>query len=77
MDSNLHLKVNGKIIPDDEQAKLLGVAIDKNLNFNSHIKEICGNVNQKTSTLSRLRGYISKKKAKLLLNAVVISNISF
>ena len=45
--------------------KLLGVAIDNNLNFSSHIKEICGKANQKTNALSRLRGYTSEKKAKL------------
>ena len=55
--------------------RLLGVTIDNNLNFNSHIKENCGKVYQKTSALSRLRGYISEKKAKLLLNTVVTSNL--
>ena len=54
--------------------KLLGVTINNNLHFSSHIKEICGRVHQKTNTLSRLRGYISEKKAKLLLNTVVMSN---
>ena len=54
--------------------KLLGVTIDNDLHFNSHIKEIYGRVNQKTNALSRLRGYITEKKAKLLLNTVVISN---
>ena len=57
--------------------KLLGVAIDNNLNFNSHIKGICYKVDQKTSTLSRLRGYVSEKKAKLLLNTVVMSNFQY
>ena len=55
--------------------RLLDVTIDNNLNFNSHIKENCGKVYQKTSALSRLRGYISEKKAKLLLNTVVTSNL--
>ena len=57
--------------------RLLGVTIDNNLNFNSHIKENCGNVYQKTSALSRLRGHISEKKAKLLLNTVVTSNLQY
>ena len=57
--------------------RLLGVTIDNNLNFNSHIKENCGKVYQKTSALSRLQGYISEKKAKLLLNTVVTSNLQY
>ena len=68
---------NGKIVLEDEQVRLLGVTIDNNLNFNSHFKENCGKVYQKTSALSRLRGYISEKKAKLLLNTVVTSNLQY
>ena len=69
--------MNDKIIPEDEQVKLLGVTSDNNPNFNSQIKEICSKVNQKTSALSRLRGYISYKKARLLLNTVVMSNFQY
>ena len=63
VDTMLHLNVNGKIIPEAEKVKLLGITNDSNLNFDSHIKEICGKVNQKTSTLFGLRGYIGEKKA--------------
>ena len=52
---------------------LLGVTVDNNLHFSSHIREICSKVNQKTYAFSRLRGCISEKKAKLLLNTVVVS----
>ena len=69
--------MNGKIVLEDEQVRLLGVTIDNNLNFNSHIKENCGKVHRKTSALSRLRGYIREKKAKLLLNTVVTSNLQY
>ena len=77
VDTKLHLNANGKTVLEDEQARLLGVTIDNNLNFNSHIKENCGKVYQKTSALSRLRGCISEKKAKLLLNTVVSSNLQY
>ena len=77
VDTKFHLNVNGKIVLEDEQVRLMGVTIDNNLNFNSHIKENCGKVHQKTSALSRLRGYISDKEAKLLLNTVVTSNLQY
>ena len=37
-----YLNVNGKLIPEDEKVKLLGVTIDDDddLNFTSHIKDI-------------------------------------
>ena len=69
--------MNGKIVQEDERVKLLGFTIDNNLNFNLHIKEICGNVNQKTSALSTLRGYINEKKARLLLTTFVTSNLQY
>ena len=47
-------KCEWKIILEDDQVRLLGVTIDHNLNFNSHIKEYCGKVYQKTSALTRL-----------------------
>ena len=57
--------MNGKIIiPEDKQAKLLGVTINNNLNFNSHIQEICGKVYQKT--LSRLRGLHKRKESQII-----------
>ena len=69
--------MDGKIVLEDEQVRLLGVTIDNNLNFNSHSKENCGKVYQKTSALSRLRSYISERTAKLLLNTVVTSNVQY
>ena len=42
VDNTFHLNVKGKIVLEDEQVRLLGVTIDNNLNFNSHIKENCG-----------------------------------
>ena len=65
LDTKFDIYVDGKIIPDNEQVKLLEVTISK-------IKVICGKVNQKSSALARLRGYISKEK--LFLNMVVLSN---
>ena len=77
LDAKLHQNMNGKISPGDDQVNLLSVKIDSNLNFNSHTKEICGKVNQDTSALSRLRDYFSEKKARLLLNTIVMSNFQY
>ena len=69
--------MNGKIIPEDVQVKLLGATIDNNLKFHSHIEKMRYKVNQKTSSLSRLRGYMNEKKAKFLLNTVVMSYFQY
>ena len=54
VNTKIHLNVNEKIILEGEQVKLLGVNINNNLNFNSHIKEIGGKVNEKTNAFSTL-----------------------
>ena len=38
--TKLHLNVNGKIIPEEEQVELLAVTIDNNLNLNSHTRDL-------------------------------------
>ena len=42
------------IIKDVTNEKNLGIVIDNNLNFKSHIKKICEKVNQKRSALARV-----------------------
>ena len=54
VDTDVFQTVNGKIVSEKEQVTLLGVNIDRNLNFNSHLKEICGKINQKTSAFAKL-----------------------
>ena len=40
INTKLHLNVNGKIISEDEQVKLLSVTANNNLNFNSKIRDL-------------------------------------
>ena len=38
---NLWVKVGNEMIWESKEEKLLGITIDKNLNFNSHLTELC------------------------------------
>ena len=66
--------MSGKIISESEQVKLLGVTIDSNFNFNSHIKEICAKVNQKTSAVAKLRDNINEEDTEVFVMWVVMSS---
>ena len=48
-------KVNDTNIPVKDNIDLLGVNIDKNLQFNSHVKNICTKVNNKINVISLFR----------------------
>ena len=47
--------VNDINIPVKDNIDLLGVNIDKNLQFNTHVKNICTKVNNQINVISRFR----------------------
>ena len=54
--TNEHLWVNvgEAMIWESSEEKLLGVTIDKNLNFNTHLSNLCKKASQKVSALARV-----------------------
>ena len=50
----LWVKVGDEMIWESDEKKLLGVTIDKNLNFNSHLANLCKKVGQKVTALARI-----------------------
>ena len=57
-------------IPLDE-VELLGLTIDKELNFSKHIDKLCRNTQYKLHALKRIRKYLSLGKAKMSDNAFI------
>ena len=45
------IDIDGNIIPEQNEIKLLGVTIDQKLNFDSHVKSFCKKANQKVRAL--------------------------
>ena len=45
--------------------KLLGVEIERTLNFDEHVKSLCKKAGRKLSVLSRLSSYMTKTKKDL------------
>ncbi len=61
----------------ENHVKLLGVEIYNSLKFEIHVKELCKKVNQKVHAFERLRPYIDEQKSKLLLNYVVLADVTY
>ena len=76
-DSSFILNIGGQQVKQSEQVKLLGVQIDNSLKFDAHVKELCRKINQKLCAFSRIRPFLNKEKAKMLLTSVVMSNFSY
>ena len=51
LNEHLWVKVGDELVWESAQEKLLGVTIDKDLNFNSHISNLCKKAGQKDTAL--------------------------
>ena len=58
------------------EEKLLGVVIDKNLNFNSHLSMICKKVSRKVSALARVSRLLPFHRRREILKAFIESQFS-
>ena len=57
--------------------KLLGVNIDSNLTFETHVESLCKKVSQKLNALLRVTWSLNFNQRKLLLNAFIASHFSY
>jgi len=74
---NVDVNVSGFNITNSECEKLLGVKFDRNLNFDSHISDICKKASNKISALARVTPFMSIDKKKLLMNAFFTSQFNY
>ena len=59
-------------IKPQNEVELLGLKIDKKLNFCSHITNICNKANNKVSELIRLRKNMTTQQAKMIVNTYIL-----
>ena len=57
------------MIWESQSEKLLGMTVDKNLNFNLHLKSLCKKVNQKVSALARIANILPFQKRRIILKS--------
>ena len=66
-DEHICASVGDAKIWEESSAKLLGILIDSNLSFHSHVKMIVKKASQKLTGILRLIPYLSERKRKLLI----------
>jgi len=69
--------VSSQHIWESSSQKLLGVTIDNEMKFDSHIANICSKVGRKISALARVCGFLSEDKKLVLLNSFINSQFSY
>ena len=57
------------ILENSSSQKRLGVTIDRKLNFNEHVTNLCDKASKKIQALARIFPYIPQTQKRLLMNA--------
>ena len=65
------------MIWESSNEKLLGIVIDKTLNFNEHLNILCKKVGAKVTALARLVKIIPLEKKRLLMKVFIESQFSY
>ena len=65
---------DGKIIKSQDTVELLGITLDKNINFKRHIQSICRKANNKTKALLCIRKFLNLEQAQVLAEADISLN---
>ena len=68
---------DGKIIKSQDTVELLGITLDKNINFKRHIQSICRKANNKTKALLCIRKFLNLEQAQVLAEAYISSNFRY
>ena len=68
---NLTINLSCETIKSSDSVKLLGITIDKQLNFKEHVTKLCKKGNQKLHALARIAKYMSKNKLRILMKAFI------
>ena len=70
-------KIGETRIWESKNEKLLGLTIDRNLNFDHYVIILCKKAGRKLSALSRISNYMSFEKKIILLKAFVESQFGY
>ena len=69
------LKITSIEVEASDGVLLLGITIDKKLTFKQHIENLCRKGQCKLHALRRIRKFLTIKKAKILSNAFIDSQL--
>ena len=73
---DIFLSIEGKVISNSVDEKILGVYFDNKLNFKTHITKLCKKASQKLHALARL-SVMSCQQRKIIMNAFISSQFNY
>ena len=76
-DDKVTVNISGSLIKESDEEKLLGVTLDKTLNFKNHVTNLCKKASQKLHALARVSRYMDKPQLELTMTSFVMSHFSY
>jgi len=74
---NQTANVDGHHILSEDEQVLLGVTIDSNLTFESHINNLCKKASAKLNALARIAGYMDIPKRRIIMKSFITSQFGY
>ena len=71
------IDISGVALKSSPADKLLGVFLDRKLNFKTHIQSLCKTASQKIKDLFRIRPYLNFRCAKHLCEGYILSTFNY
>ena len=75
--NDVSVTVGNSLIKESSEEKLLGVTIDKDLSFKTHLDSLCKKATQKLHALARISKFMDTEKIVLMMNTFVMSQFSY
>ena len=76
-DKDVSIILENEVIDCSNSVKLLGITIDKKLDFNEHVSKLCKKVSSKLHALARISNFMSHDKLRLLMKSFIESQFSY
>ena len=75
--NDVSVRIGATTITESVEEKLLGVTLDKNLDFKNHVSTLCRKAGQKLHALARISNYVDVEKLRIMMNAFIVSQFSY
>ena len=73
---DISITLGNECLEAEDTVELLGIKIDKNLNFNEHISDLLRKGNQKLHALARISKYLNQDKLKIIMKTFIQSQFN-
>ena len=74
---NVWAQIGDEIIWESNKQKLLGLQIDRNLNFNEYVFSLCNKAGKKLLVLASLSNFMSIKQRRVLMKSFMESQFAY